>query len=239
MATTTGSEVRSSLPWMVAGASLLALLVLLAWHFGQGPSPAELLSRKASRVDLVGRMQVALASASEAEKSAVLAITDADSQTFADQARASVAEVEQGRHTLAAQLASGGTPGERDLLARFSEAFDALRRVDDEVLQLAVKNTNLKAAALSFGPAMDALNELDSGLARLVAKRAGAPDASQVLRLASDARIGLLRIQVLLRTAHRRGERCRDGPAGSHDGQGCTRRPPGPRWTEGAARSGG
>jgi hypothetical protein len=63
--------------WMVAGAGFLALLLLVLWHFRQDPT--QQLAFKASRVDLVGRMQVALASASEAEKSAVLAITDQDS----------------------------------------------------------------------------------------------------------------------------------------------------------------
>ena len=183
---------------MVAGAAILALILAVVWHFRQEASPAQQLAFKASRVDLVGRMQVALASASEAEKSAVLAITDTDSQTFADQARAATTDVERERQELGKLLATGGTQRERDLLAQFSGAFDALQRIDDEVLRLAVKNTNLKAYALLFGPAAETLAEMDAALSRVVAKRADSPDAKRVMRLAFGARIGILRVQALL-----------------------------------------
>lgn len=198
MSTDSSTREKSGLPWMVAGAMFLALLITLVWHFGQQRSPARELALKASRVDLVGAMQAALASASEAEKSAVLAITDQDSQAFADQARASTAAVERARQELDGLLATGGTPGERDLLAQFSAAFANLRRIDEEVLGLAVRNTNLKAYALAFGPAADTLSELDAALAGLLAKRADAAEAQRAMRLAYGARLGVLRIQALL-----------------------------------------
>ncbi len=182
--------------WMAAGAGFLALLLLVLWHFRQDPT--QQLAFKASRVDLVGRMQVALASASEAEKSAVLATTDQDSQTFADQARAATTEVERERQELDKLLATGGAQRERDLLAQVSAAFGTLQRIDDEVLRLAVKNTNLKAYALLFGPAADTLAEMDAALSRVVAKRADSPDAGRVMLRAFGARMGALRIQILL-----------------------------------------
>jgi hypothetical protein len=184
--------------WMGAGALALAVFLLLGWRFYRAESPAQRLALKATRVDLVGRLELALARGSEAEKSAVLAITDEDSQAFADQARAATADVDRDRQELGRLLEAGGTQGERDLLARFSEAFGDLRCVDDEVLRLAVKNTNLKASALSFGPAAEALAELDGALARAAAKTAASPDALLALRLTSDARIAVLRIQALL-----------------------------------------
>jgi len=198
MTSTPDAGDRSVVPWMVAGAAILALLLLLVWHFARNANPAQELALKASRVDLVGRMQLALASAAEAEKSAVLAITDQDSQTFADQARAADAEVERERQELGTLLARGGTQREKDLATQFSRAFGDLQRIDDEVLRLAVQNTNLKAYALAFGPAADALAEMDASLARVVARHAGSPDAKRVVLLASGARIGVLRIQTLL-----------------------------------------
>jgi chemoreceptor-like protein with four helix bundle sensory module len=182
--------------WMGAGALALALVLLVVWHFHQ--DPAQLLASRANRAEVVGRMQVALASAAEAEKSAVLAITDQDSQAFADQARAATTEVERERQEFAKLLATGGTQREKDLLAQFSDAFVALQRIDDEVLRLAVKNTNLKAYDLLFGPAAAALAELDAALSEVAAKHAESPDARQVLLLTSGARIAALRVQVLL-----------------------------------------
>lgn len=188
---------RSTIPWMIAGTAIVVLTVTLAWFFRRDASPAQELALKASRVDLVGQIQVALASASEAEKSAVLASTDQESQAFADQARAATREVEREREELAKLLASGGTKAERDLLGQFSEAFAKLEQVDEEVLGLAVKNTNLKAYSLAFGPAAEAGAEFDAALTRVVAKGPGAPDAARVQASAFIARLAVLRIQVL------------------------------------------
>jgi hypothetical protein len=186
------------LPWTIAGVVFLVALLLVAWRFHSEASPAQLLAFKASRADLVGRMRLSLASASEAERSAVLAITDEDSETYAAQARAANAETERQRQELGAMLSSGGTQPERDLMTRFTAAHADLRRIDDEVLDLAVKNSNLKAYALLYGPAADALAKMDAALADLVARPGAAPGGERVVRLASEARIGVLRIQVQL-----------------------------------------
>ena len=183
---------------MAAGAATLLLLLLLVLHFRKPPNPAAQLAFKAERADLVGRMQLGLASASEAEKSAVLAITDQESQTFADQARAATAGVEKERQELEQLLNPGGTPGERDLLDGFSQLFTNFQHIDDELLNLAVQNTNLKAYALAFSPAAGALNGMNAALSHLVAANADSADAKKVMRLAFGAEIAALRIQTLL-----------------------------------------
>jgi hypothetical protein len=184
--------------WMATGAVVLLVCILVVLHFHKDQDPTAQLAFKARRVDLVGRMQLDLASASEAEKSAVLAITDQDSQTFADQARAASAEVEQERRELGELLITGGSQGEKDLLAQFTEAFAEFQRVDNELLALAVKNTNLKAYSLAFGPAATALNEMNAALSRLVAANADLPDAKSMMLLAFGAQTSALRIQTLL-----------------------------------------
>ena len=50
----------------------------------------------------------------------------------------------------------GFTP-EVGLLDDFNKRFGEYRKVDGEILSLAVENTNLKAQRLSFGPADDAV----------------------------------------------------------------------------------
>jgi hypothetical protein len=184
--------------WTLAGVLFFALLVGLAWHFRQDSSAAHELAAKATRVDLVGRMELALASASEAEKSAVLAITDEDSLAYAEQARASTFEVERARGELDALLGTNPIQRERDLLIRFSETFALLQRIDDEVLGLAVQNTNLKAYRLLFGSSAETMGEMQDALSRLVAKHQDLPDAKKIMALAMGAQIGVLSIQTLL-----------------------------------------
>jgi hypothetical protein len=194
----TGTPVTKDIRWMVFGAVLLLAIVLVALHFQKGQIPAELLAFKAKRVDAVERMRLALASASEAEKSAVMAITDEDSQKYADQARAAAAEVERERNELGQLLDAGGTQREKDLLAQFSKVFTDFQRVDNELLALAIKNTNIKAYNLAFGPAADAIAEMNDALSRLVSKSAASPDARTVAPLAFGAQTAALRIQALL-----------------------------------------
>ncbi len=184
--------------WMATGAVIFLAVMLVVLHFRTDKSPAEQLVFKAKRVDLVAQMRLKLASASEAEKSAVLAITDQDSQTFADQARAATAEVERERKEIEGLLVVDGTKGEKDLLAQFSKAFTDFQHIDNDLLDLAVKNTNIKAYSLAFGPAADALKEMDTVLSKLVAKSAGSPEAGNVALLAFGAQASALRIQTLL-----------------------------------------
>src|SRR5271156_2251362 len=130
--------------WMAIGAVPFLIFILVVPHFFPGTDTASQLASKAERVAGVGQMQLDLATASEAEKSAVLSSTDHASQTFADQARAASAKVNEERQEVEGLLTAGGTPGERDLLAQFTTAFGELQRVDDELLALAVQNTNIK-----------------------------------------------------------------------------------------------
>jgi hypothetical protein len=184
---------------MAVGALFLLLAFLILYHFYQEEQdPAEQLAFKASRVDLVSRMRLDLSTASEAEKSAVLAITDQDSQTFARQARAATAEAEQERRELGELLKKSGTQGERDLFDRFSELFTEVQRIDNELLDLAVKNTNIKAYNLAFGPAAAAVNDMNAALSRLIASTAGSALEKRVMHLAYGAEVSVLRLQALI-----------------------------------------
>jgi hypothetical protein len=189
---------KENVLWMAAGVVILILLFLVVFHFYQEQNPVKQLAFKATRVDLVSRMRLALASASEAEKSAVLSITDKDSQTFAGQARTATAEVEQARRELGELLKTGGTKGEKELFNQFSELFTEFQRVDNNLLDLAVKNTNIKAYSLAFGPAAAALNEMNTALLNLITSNAGYQKEKQVMLLAYGAEISGLRLQTLI-----------------------------------------
>jgi hypothetical protein len=184
--------------WMVIGALMLLMVILVALHLQTGQKSVVQLAFKARRADMVAKMRLNLASASEAEKSAVLAISDQDSKTYADQARAATLEAEREQNELRELLAAGGTLKESDLLVQFSRVFTDFMRIDSDLLVLATKNTNIKAYGLTFGPAADALKEMDTALSRLVTKSADFPEARNVTLLACRAQIAALRIQTLL-----------------------------------------
>ena len=186
--------------WMAAGATMLLAVILLVLHFREPQNPAEQLARRAKRVELVEQIRLSVAVASEAEKSAVMAITDEDSRTYADQARTATAKVDQGSRELEQLLEPGSSKNEKDLLAQFSNAFAEFQRIDKDLLELAVRNTNLKAYSLAFGPAAAALKEMDAALAAVVATQASSSsgDKLNVVQLADGSRIAALRLLTLL-----------------------------------------
>jgi hypothetical protein len=186
--------------WALAGAVILGLLLLLVFRFQSEWSPSGKLALTAREAELAAQIRLALASAAEAEKSAVLATTDKESTEFADQARAATATAGEKRTALADLLQARGTTKEKELLGQFSNAFFEFQRVDKELLDLAVKNTNIKAFALAFGPAAQAMKETDGALSRLVVESASSPSdsAKKEMLLAARAQAAALRIQVLL-----------------------------------------
>jgi hypothetical protein len=183
---------------MGAGAALLlALTLVVVPYAGLDQRGSERLAAREKRLDLLDRIRLGLASASEAEKSAVLAASDQASQAYADQARAATAEVDKERTELA-ELLARGAPEAKESFEQFSKCFLDFRRVDDELLGLAVKNTNLKAYNLAFGPAAGAIKEMDSALSKVIAKSAAWPDAMAITSLAFAAQASALRVQALL-----------------------------------------
>jgi hypothetical protein len=185
---------------MAGGTIVLIVLALLAFHYHREEDIATKSALQSKRLELVGHMRAALSSASEAEKSAVMATTDEESQTFAEQSRAASTVVEQWRDELGKILEAGGTGEERDLLSQFSRAFIECQKIDRELLDLSVRNTNLKAYSLAFGPAADALASMDAGLSRILGESAASTSsqARQVMLLAAGAQSAAWRIQALL-----------------------------------------
>ena len=92
--------------WGLVGAVIFLAVILLVLHF-QPTSVAAQVESRARREEDVNQMRFHLASATEAEKSAVLATTDKDSQVFADQARAETATVESLRADFEALAQTG------------------------------------------------------------------------------------------------------------------------------------
>jgi hypothetical protein len=141
-------------------------------------------------------LHLQFAKAAEAANRAVMADTDEASATAAREARDAVQAVERGVKGLQPILTSLGYDDELRFLEAFNEQFVEYRKLDDEILPLAVENSNLKAQRLSFGPAREAADQFRRSLdAAVRAAAPGNPCCGDAM--AAKAAAALLEIQVL------------------------------------------
>ena len=129
----------------------------------------------------------------EAEKSAVMANSDEDSIRFAEESRRAAEAAEKSGQELTELIGAYPSAPERELLIEFDSCWKEFRQIDQQVLEFAVQNTNLKAARLSSGAASTAMNEFSHDLSALISDSTSGP----IGRLVYDAQAAALRIHVL------------------------------------------
>jgi hypothetical protein len=128
--------------------------------------PATLMAELDEANRLAADLRVQFNKASDASNRAVMAETDEASIAFAHDAEQLGAAVDHDALALT-PLVKGLAADEAKLLEQFGKQFSDYRKVDGEVLTLAVENTNLKAQRLSFGPAKAAADRFKAALAAL------------------------------------------------------------------------
>jgi hypothetical protein len=141
-------------------------------------------------------LHVQFLKASDASDRAVLADTDGASVAFARQAELSIRSVQAGLGELGTRLQSLGYHEEAGALDEFSRRFDEYRKLDHDVLALAVENTNLKAQRLSFGPVREAGDAFRDAL-DATANAAPAKERCRAEAAASRAILAVREIQIL------------------------------------------
>jgi hypothetical protein len=174
------------------GCSALLLLGLAGCRGVPDPALTQLI--EARRV--AAELHVQFIKASDASDRAVLADTDEESVVFARQAKAAVRSVESGLGELGTRLASLGYRDEAQLLDQLSKHFEEYRKVDKDVLELAVENTNLKAQRLAFGPVRETADAFRDAVGA-AAKAAPAKDRARADALAATGALAVREIQVL------------------------------------------
>jgi hypothetical protein len=151
------------------------------------------LVRYQEKLALLHRIEVAFGGSVDAEKSAVLAVTDEESASLAEESKAAAAEIDRDLRELAKIVAVDQRPGEVAKLATLTTVWAGLKAIDERLLSLAVANTNLKATRLSAG---DAARSLDRLVGALEAMAATGSDPERVREL-MQASVAALRIQTL------------------------------------------
>lgn len=134
---------------------------------------------------LAADLHVEFTKATEASNRAVMADTDEASQAAAAEARTARGVVDRDVAQLQPLLESLHYQDDSSRLASFTSRFDQYKTLDDEILPLAVENTNLKAQRLSFGAARDAAAAFRAAL------------SADQSRASADAQIGVLEILAL------------------------------------------
>jgi hypothetical protein len=165
------------LPWAVL-LVVLAVFTLIGLINRQGSSPLETRFRK---VDLLATMRIQLLEAIEAEKNAVLAITDETSEEFAARARQAAGGVEKSRKEIESIIFQDKNPRETELINEFNVCWLQFTELDGRILELATQNTNLKAQKISAMQCAQEMDLFEASLNRLIQRNMNDGQCNEVV----------------------------------------------------------
>ena len=129
-------------------ATIIALLAVVAARCN---SPETSLQRLAEAQRLSSDLLVLFTKAADAGNRAVMGGTEDAASASAREAEDAMQEVQKNIATLRLILTDLRYSAEVDLLEEFARRFAEYRTLDQNILELAVENTNFKAQRLSFG----------------------------------------------------------------------------------------
>jgi len=170
----------------------LVVSIATLWLASCTKEPA--LLRQMSKLELVNKIQHRLLESVEAEKSAVLAVTDEESIEFAAQSKRSVEEIDRLQSDLSQLIAADARREEVETLAAFTAMWAELKGIDVRLLDLAVANSNLKASRLS---AKEGAAALDRFITSVDAMARSSSDVA-IVRSLTTAATSAARIHSLL-----------------------------------------
>jgi hypothetical protein len=176
----------------------ICLLGLAATSAGTGGcvNPLTALPKLFEARRLASELHVSFTRAADASNRAVMAVTDEASIAARNEATEARQVVDHDLERLQPILTDLGYSDELGNLAAFRTRYEEYRRLDDEILPLAIENSNLKAQRLSFGDAQSAAMTFRASLD--AALRFATPGQANAAALLADrAQIAVLGIQVL------------------------------------------
>jgi hypothetical protein len=182
------------LPWLVSLVLLLAFLFFLIKYRQGGPG---LFETALQENEILSSMRLNLFRAAEAEKSAVLAITDEESKKFADQSLKFAQDVATARQSLTPFISQDNSSKETSLITEFDRCWVESTKLDGLLLNLAVQNTNLHAANLALTRGTETVRRLEAALTQLADSLGPESRDTQSIRLIYQAIVASLKIHDL------------------------------------------
>jgi len=185
---------RSAILWGIGiSVGLLLFAVIMTNHETHVPLQ-DTFKNIVKKSEILSQMRIDLLKSVEMEKNAVMAVTDTESQEFADQSLAASAAVEKNLKILRALIEANPLQDEKKLIIEFSNCWTELCMLDTVILELAVQNTNLKAASLSRGKGAKAMGRFEQALEDIQRSYSGNSNEGRVTRLSDRAIIAGLKI---------------------------------------------
>lgn len=149
------------------------------------------------KMDILSRIRINLLKSVEAEKSAVIADSDEASQILAEESKKAADSLEKDRLELARLIKEDPTDQEIQLSEEFGRCWTEFRKIDQVLLDFAVKNDNLKAAQLSFIKGNEAVKRFEMALNPLVSVQPVTKTDIRIVQLVSQALVAGLKIHYL------------------------------------------
>jgi hypothetical protein len=172
----------------------IVLFAVMAKQSGDSPSKNSPYENTLEKKRILSQMRIDLLKSVEMEKNAVMALTDQESIDFANQSRAASATVGQNLNSLRLLVDTIPSQEEQILLGEFTTCWAEFGKLDQVILELAVENTNLKAAALSRGKGAETMQKFEQALEYLLQSSPGPQDESRIAGPVSRALIASLKM---------------------------------------------
>ena len=185
---------RSALLWGFGICVGLLLLTVFFIYFKPPMGLEDTYKNIVKKREVLSQMRINFLKSVEMEKNAVMAQTDEESQVFADKSLAASTAVEQDQKQLNSLIDAAPMQDERNLVIEFNTCWAELRKLDQVILELAVQNTNLKAASLSREKGAEAMRRFEHALEDVMRPYLGAQNEGRVARLLCHAMTSALKI---------------------------------------------
>jgi hypothetical protein len=179
-----------------ATAGLCVVAIASATAAGCGDGSRLVLTQQGEARRLASSLRVDFSKAADASNRAVMADTDEASSAAAREAEQAMQAVERDVEALQRILQALTYRDEIRHLDAFKARLVEYRRLDADILPLAVENTNIKAQRLSFGPARDAANAFRQSL-ETAGRSIASKNSCCVEALVAKATAAVLEVQVI------------------------------------------
>jgi hypothetical protein len=149
------------------------------------------------KIGILSRMRINLLKSVEAEKMAVMADTDESSRANAVESQKAADALEKDRLELGLLIQKDPIDREMKLFQEFDPCWTEFRKIDQVLLDFAVKNTNIKAANLSFIKGGEAVKDFEEALNRLISSQPSAKETLPIDQEACKALVAGIKIHYL------------------------------------------